>query len=345
MKIAFIVTSLARKGPILVIQDIVCNLPVDWDITVFYFDDVVEVSFSDNIITRKISFFKDCNIFNDFDLVHSHLLRPDIYCAFFGRSARAKIISTLHSDYKFDLEVSYGKVVAKIASYFWTLALKQFDQIVMLTQVQSNKYNFFDNVQVINNGRPEVAISINPIIAHIKKQSEGLILLGACAYIVKRKSFDTVLRFLNSSEGSNYAFCLVGDGPEKLNLQNMVEELGLSDRVFFIEKTNEVLSYVAGFDVFVMSSSSEGMPLSIIESASLKIPVLSTKLPVIKEVFSEDEISYFDYDVLPSFDLALKNLINNKKQYSINIYNKFISCYTDKIMAERYRQCYLNLIR
>lgn len=344
MKIAFIVTSLARKGPILVIQDIVRNLPVDWDISVFYFDDVVEVAFPDNIITRRINFFKDCNIFNDFDLVHSHLLRPDIYCAIFGRKARAKIISTLHSDYKFDLEVSYGNIVAKIASYFWTLALKQFDQIVMLTQVQSEKYNFFENVKIINNGRPEIVVSINPIMNQIKNKSEGLTLLGACAYIVKRKSFDTVLRFLHSPSGSAYAFCLVGDGPEKVKLQEMVEELGLSDRVFFIDKTSEVLSYVAGFDVFVMSSSSEGMPLSIIESASLKIPVLSTKLPVIKEVFSEEEISYFDFDVLPSFDLALGNLIKNKSRYSNNIYNKYILNYTDKIMAERYRLCYINLI-
>jgi len=68
MKIAFILPSLANKGPIIVVRDIVDNLvanPIVQDIIIFYFDEKVELDFSCK--TKRIS-FKDKIDFDYFDV-------------------------------------------------------------------------------------------------------------------------------------------------------------------------------------------------------------------------------------------------------------------------------------
>ena len=93
MRVAFILPSLANKGPIIVARDIVNELSKKDDIEckVFYFDDITELTFACPV--KKISFISKIN-FEEFDIIHSHMLRPDLYAAFkLKRSKKTKIIS------------------------------------------------------------------------------------------------------------------------------------------------------------------------------------------------------------------------------------------------------------
>lgn len=96
MKIAFILPSLKNQGPIIVAKDIIQGL-VDKAklIDVYYFDkENIELLFPCN--TYRISFFQKID-FNKYDVVHTHMLRPDLYIWYHRKKTdKCQFVSTLH---------------------------------------------------------------------------------------------------------------------------------------------------------------------------------------------------------------------------------------------------------
>ncbi|MCD9544466.1 glycosyltransferase [Photobacterium carnosum] len=345
MNIAFVITSLANKGPVIVIKDIIDNLPMSWNVSIFYFDEIKEINFSSKVKLIKVdSFFSRIN-FENYDIVHSHLLRPDLFC-FINRSTIQRHISTLHSDMENDLKMSHGKIISVFISYLWKSVLLFSDKVVFLTNTQRKKYNFIKNYSVIYNGRPVLTddISMDKQILEIKKDNSTCIFLGACANIVKRKGFNQVIDLLTYKGGDKYFFILVGDGPELENIKSYAKNKKVYSRCIFIEKTHDVNKFLSVFDIFIMTSHSEGMPLSLLEAASHSLPIVCSSLDVVKEVFSNDEISFYNYGDIESLSLAVEKAVNNSDTLSKNINMKFSKDYTDIVMSEKYQKLYINIV-
>ncbi len=82
---------------------------------------------------------------------------------------------------------------------------------------------------------------------------------------------------------------IVGDGPELKNLNEMVSKSKiLESRVIFTGPKKNVKDYYNLFDIFVMSSLAEGIPLTLLESMSMATPHLVTSVGGIKEVVEPD---------------------------------------------------------
>ncbi|WPC72882.1 glycosyltransferase [Vibrio porteresiae] len=83
---------------------------------------------------------------------------------------------------------------------------------------------------------------------------------------------------------------IVGDGPDRAKLESFVRrDSWLKDRVCFTGSKTEVIDYYKEFDVFLMSSFAEGIPMTLIESMSMAIPHLVTKVGGIGEVIIDNE--------------------------------------------------------
>ncbi|WP_178137976.1 glycosyltransferase [Moritella viscosa] len=332
MNVCFLITSLARKGPILVVQDI-ANLLVEYnhEVSVFYFDDIVEVDFNPAVKIKKVKFPSFIN-FISYDVVHSHLLRGDTM-GFLNRKTINRLISTCHSDYRYDLTLSHGRFLGAFVSYFWTYFYQKFDNVVFLTNVNKERYSI-NNSSIIANGRP-INNSEKKIDLGLEANLKGKFVIGACAYVTKRKGFHQVIDYLDKSPKSDEIFVLVGEGPELNNLKKLANEKNVSERCFFIDFKEDVSSYLKRFDLFILTSSSEGMPLSLIEAASLKCPIVATNIPVIKEMFSSDEVSFYDYGSIESLKEAVREIRVNSN-YSENVYRKYLSSYTVEKMVDKY---------
>jgi glycosyltransferase involved in cell wall biosynthesis len=77
---------------------------------------------------------------------------------------------------------------------------------------------------------------------------------------------------------------LAGSGPLEGELRRLVEELGLSERVHFLGHCTDVPAVLAGSDVFLMSSTSEGTPGALIEALAAGLPVACTAVGGIADV-------------------------------------------------------------
>ncbi|HBR28751.1 MAG TPA: hypothetical protein DD789_04820 [Firmicutes bacterium] len=75
---------------------------------------------------------------------------------------------------------------------------------------------------------------------------------------------------------NNLQVILVGEGPERESLRQRTKELGLEDVIKFVGYSTNPFKYMMKFDLFVLPSLSEGLPVTLVEAMYLKIPVLTT---------------------------------------------------------------------
>lgn len=84
-------------------------------------------------------------------------------------------------------------------------------------------------------------------------------------------------------------FIIVGDGPLKEKLLEKRESLGLTGNVHFAGLQTEVRPYLAAFDIYMMSSVFEGLPIALLEAMSSGCAVVSTDAGGIKEVIRDGQ--------------------------------------------------------
>ena len=180
MKIAYIVPKLARRGPIIVVHELVLQMRAHGhECTVFYLDEGPD----------ELGFPSDCKLvslrgknagkldFRAFDVVHSHGLRPDVYVFLHkpwhggsGTQSRAndarnhaanahrsgdshsnntpkpdvaRCFSTLHNYLFKDLGFLYNRFVAFFAGLAWLLALRRHNKLIALSRDAVAYYNRF----------------------------------------------------------------------------------------------------------------------------------------------------------------------------------------------------------
>jgi glycosyltransferase involved in cell wall biosynthesis len=74
------------------------------------------------------------------------------------------------------------------------------------------------------------------------------------------------------------AFVLVGDGPIHAEVREWAARAGLNGRVWFTGLRHDAARLIAAFDVFMMSSDFEGLPVAVLEAMALGKPVVATSV-------------------------------------------------------------------
>ncbi len=342
MKIAIILPNLSRNGPIFVAQELVSVLFDKVElIDVYYFDDIVDLSFKCSTI--QISFWEKID-FDRYDIIHSHMLRPDLYI-FLNKSRikKAKTFTTLHQ-YNFEyLKNDYNVVLSFFVSLIWGHILKTFDKVVTLTSHMCSYY--YDkgilNSCYIYNGRniSNVKYINSPFLDHIKSQYK---ILGTTGLLIKRKGLEQIIKLLNYNE--NYFFIVIGDGPEYNVLYDLAVNLNVLDRCLFLGKKANPFEFYSYFDLFIFPTRNEGMPMSLIEAAALNQTVVCSNIPVLKEIYSNKEVSFFELDNIDSLMQAVDFALNNTNSLNFNLNIKYNRTQTSEIMASNYYDLYVNTL-
>jgi glycosyltransferase involved in cell wall biosynthesis len=100
-------------------------------------------------------------------------------------------------------------------------------------------------------------------------------------------------------------FVLVGDGTRRAELERLAQTLNLSEQVRFLGRRRDVPDLMQAFDVFVLTSNSEGCPNVILEAMATGLPVVSTSVGGVPELVT-DETGIL---VPPGDDAALADAI------------------------------------
>ncbi len=82
----------------------------------------------------------------------------------------------------------------------------------------------------------------------------------------------------------NSQLIIVGDGPEYHRLTQQAEQLACAHNITFAGAKIDVKPYYQQFDIFVLSSIAEGIPMTLLEAMSMQVATLSTEVGGISEV-------------------------------------------------------------
>jgi len=348
MKIAFILSYCDNIGPFVVAKNIVNSLSQDVELIDVYYIKESQNKLKFHSPCIKIH-FSDTIPFSKYDIFHSHGFRADAYLYYHRNKIKGKRVTTIHQTIKPDYGMYYNRAVGFLLEKIWCYFIADFTKVVTLTRSMQEYYrNILKNtsLEYIYNGisapDPCVAVGVpkgeREIIDSLKAKYK---ILGVAAGLIVRKGVEQIINILPREK--QFALLILGDGPERDNLEKLAARLHVADRCIFFGFKSNLIDYFYYFDLYVMSSRSEGFGLVVIEAAAQKIPVVCSDLPVYRELFT-DEVVRFQLDDADSLISAIHYAYEKKSILGDKMYSRYTTTFTDRIMAQNYLKLYRQIL-
>ncbi len=141
--------------------------------------------------------------------------------------------------------------------------------------------------------------------------------LIAIGRLVELKGFERLIKICDRLKKDNIDFYLqiLGQGPERENLENTIKELGLEDCVNLVGFCSNPYPYIANSDIFVCSSYYEGFSTVVSEAVILGIPVVTTDCTGAKEILGNSEYGVVTENDDESLYIGLKMMLTDNKAF------------------------------
>ncbi len=116
-------------------------------------------------------------------------------------------------------------------------------------------------------------------------------IIGCVSRLVREKSHPVLLRALQllRKQGVTFHAIMIGDGPERNNLEHLSHQYELTDYISWVGTQRNIPSWLSRFDLFVLPSAWEGLPISILEAMAAKLPVVATAVGGTPEAVLADQ--------------------------------------------------------
>ncbi len=104
---------------------------------------------------------------------------------------------------------------------------------------------------------------------------------------------------------------IIGDGPERKELENLIIELRLQNSVLLIGDLPDAYRFLKAFDLFTLTSRYEGMSITLIEAMQAGLPLITSDVGGAKEMLNDENLIY-KLDNKKEFISKLSTLILNE---------------------------------
>ncbi|WP_417893870.1 glycosyltransferase family 4 protein [Aerococcus viridans] len=206
-----------------------------------------------------------------------------------------------------------SKIHYLLMKYFYPKA----DNYVFQTKEAKDFY-----ANYINGEGTVIPNAINKEFFHVSNSIHKSKRIIASGRLNKQKNFELLIRsFSNILEiHPEWKLEIIGEGPERKNLEELIQTLNLQNHVFMPGYVEKVIEHLVNSSIFVMPSNYEGMPNALIEAMALGLPSISTDCEIGGPRFLIDDGKN-----------GLLVPVNNQKKMTESI-NKLVN---DPIFAER----------
>jgi glycosyltransferase involved in cell wall biosynthesis len=172
-----------------------------------------------------------------------------------------------------------------------------------------------------------------------------LILVARLDPIKRIDIFIKILAELNKN--NNVTAVIVGDGPLKQELQNLAQTLNISKQIEFAGYKQNVSSWLNKSRIFMLTSDSEGLPLSIMEALTCGLPVISSKVGDIADIIIDGSNGFLvEPRDIPEFTAKAESLLLDPKSYDSMSDNAMESgsAYSSEKIAQKWNQAFIQVI-
>lgn len=136
----------------------------------------------------------------------------------------------------------------------------------------------------------EKIINIEPD-SNLKEKYKNDIIISFTGRLIDGKGVSDLIEAVSLLEAKNIKCFIVGDGPQRKNLERKTRHLKIEDRIVFFgsKKIEEVIAILKISDIFVNPSYSEGLPTSVIEAALCQKAIIATDVGGTKEIIIDQK--------------------------------------------------------
>jgi glycosyltransferase involved in cell wall biosynthesis len=154
-------------------------------------------------------------------------------------------------------------------------------------------------IQVVHNGL-DPSLFLGDIreartrVRHAAGLADDAVVIGLVGRLAPEKDHLTFLRMMQMvrAERPDVHAVIVGDGQLRTQLETASEEMGLSDVVTFLGERDDARKLMAGFDLFVLTSTIEGFPNVLLEAAFLGVPSVASRVGGSPDVLANPEDTF-----------------------------------------------------
>lgn len=153
-----------------------------------------------------------------------------------------------------------------------------------------------DRILTISNGIDTSLVKRDPIIREKLREdlgvSSGFVWMSIGRLVEAKNHLLLVEAFkrVNETDPSS-KLILIGDGPLKTDIESKINRLNLSKHVIMLGSRTDAIDLLNAADGYVMSSAWEGFPISLLEAASMSLPIVSTNVGDIEEILKGSELN------------------------------------------------------
>ena len=279
------------------------------------------------------------------DVLHSHRYKENLisWIVSFGRR-RMKLIATQHG--MIETTGSIKNIISRFRSLLsYYLISCCFEHTVFVSSEMQkslvNKFGFNERrVSVIHNGinYPDIILS----------RSGTRMIVGSAGRLFPVKDFSLFVKIANLIVKQNDAidFVLAGSGPQRFILEEKVKKLGMQDRFKFIGHQDDMDSFFKKLDVYINTSTHEGIPMSVLEAMSYGLPVIAPKVGGFPEII-ENGISGFLVDSREPIEYSSKIIKLMDKNFQniigFNARKVVVDRFSRQTMTKQYVKLYNGL--
>ncbi len=231
-------------------------------------------------------------------IVHAHLPRAELTSAFAVKNhililskhnsepffpKAPRIISRLLAQ-KVSEKSTYCIAISKAVSRY----LKENKEISPNTPLEVVYYGFLD---VIESQKPAPFNT-----TRLVNYNEGKFTVGTIARVTSQKDYPTLLKAFSifSTTYPQSQLLIIGDGELLDSSKELAVNLGISKKVIWAGRTENIYGALNLMDIFVLTSKYEGFGLVLLEAMQAKLPIIASNNSSISEVLGERSDSLFD---------------------------------------------------
>lgn len=216
-------------------------------------------------------------------LVHTHGYRADVIAGALARARQIPTVSTAHG-------FTGGGLRNRLNERIQRFALRRANAVIAVSAPLAEHLASVgvsrDRIHCVPNAFTTPLASVTRLEA---RQRLGIardaLVAGWVGRLSREKGADLMLDALAHLDPS-WRLSIVGDGAERDALQRQARILGIADRITWHGLVENAGSLLTAFDAFVLSSRTEGTPITLFEAMYASVPIVATRVGGVPDVIN-----------------------------------------------------------
>lgn len=270
-------------------------------------------------------------------ILHLHGYKAAILGGLIGRVKRVPTLSTCHAEALHHPELAtYVRIETQV--------IRRLQRVVAVSEPIANEVRgrgvSADRVRVIANGIED------PLRGGLELPPHNANRLLVVGRLVTGKNVDVLIDLVARVHAThpNVELIVAGEGPLRPQLEAQARRTGLADAIRFVGFVSDLPSIYGGAGLFVLPSSTEGMPISLLEAMAFGVPIVSTAVGSIPSVVRDGvEALLVPADDPDALYVALRRALDDgalRQSLAARARARFERSYTADAMADAYADLY-----